>query len=74
MREKVIELLKSMHPEVDYENTTNLFSGKILDSIDMMNLLTNLEDEFDIEIDMEYMNNEHFDSVDAICEMIEELQ
>ena len=32
-----------------------------------------LEDEFDVEIGMEYMENENFDSAAAIWEMIEEL-
>jgi acyl carrier protein len=37
-------------------------------------MIAEIEDTFDIEIDMEYMTNENFDTVEAMWNMIQELQ
>lgn len=72
--EELLTLLRGINPNVDYENTKNLMSGKVIDSIDMTTILAELEEAFDIEIDMEYITPQYFDSVEAIWEMIQELK
>jgi acyl carrier protein len=72
--EKIIEILEEIKSGVDYENETELVTGKILDSIEITSLISALEEEFDIEIGMEYMENSNFDSVEAIWNMVQELQ
>lgn len=71
--EKLLAVLKEVKPGVDFENATNLLSGKLIDSIDMTTILAQLEDTFDIEIDMEYITPEYFDSARAMWDMIQEL-
>lgn len=71
--QQLLEILKGVNPSIDYENTTNLMSGKIIDSIDLTTILAELEDAFEIEIDMEYITPQYFDSVEAMWEMIQEL-
>lgn len=71
--EKILAILENLKSGVDFENETQLVTGKVLDSIEITSLITSLEDEFDIEIGMEYMDNANFDSVDAIWEMVQEL-
>ena len=71
--EKLIEALKRVNPDIDYANEKHLFSGKVIDSIDMTSILAELEDTFDIEIDMEYVSPEYFDSIEGMWEMIQEL-
>ena len=71
--EKLIEALKRVNPSIDYANEKALVSGKVIDSIDMTSILAELEDTFDIEIDMEYISPEYFDSVEAMWDMIQEL-
>lgn len=70
---ELIEALKRVNPKIDYENETGLITNKIIDSIDMTSILAELEDTFDIEIDMEYIVPENFDSVQAMWDMIQEL-
>ncbi len=72
--EKIIEMLSSLKSGVDFESEDQIVTGGVLDSIDITEFITMLEDEFDIEIGMEYMENENFDSVEAIWDMVEELQ
>ena len=71
---ELIEALKRVNPKIDYEHETGLVSNKIIDSIDMTSILAELEETFDIEIDMEYIVPENFDSVQAMWDMIQELR
>jgi acyl carrier protein len=72
--DKIIDILSGIKSGVDFEDEDQIVTGGELDSIDITELITQLEEEFDIEIGMEYMENENFDSVEAIWEMVEELQ
>ena len=72
--DKIIEILNGIKSGVDWESEEQIVTGGVLDSIDITELIGQLEEEFDIEIGMDYMENDNFDSVDAILEMVEELQ
>lgn len=72
--EQILKILNGLKSGVDFENATDIVTGKLLDSIDITSLIASLEDTFDIEIGMEYMENANFDSVEAIWNMVQELQ
>lgn len=71
VREELLEILSDMHPDIDFESETELVSGKILDSFDIVNLVTEIDSAFDIEITAADLLPENFDSVDAMTELIE---
>lgn len=71
--EQLLEALKRANSKIDYLSSDKLVTDKIIDSIDMTSILAELEETFDIEIDMEYIVPENFDSVDAMWEMVQEL-
>lgn len=71
--DKLIEALKRVNPDIDYQNEKALITGKVIDSIDMTSILAEIEDTFDIEIDMEYIVPQNFDSVEAMWDMIQEI-
>ncbi|MBR5360450.1 MAG: acyl carrier protein, partial [Lachnospiraceae bacterium] len=68
--EEVLKLLKKIREDIDYENTKDLISGKVLKSFEVLMLISNIEEQFDIEIDPEEMSPEYFDSADSIAELI----
>ena len=72
--ERVIEILKSVHPEIDYEVETGLIDKRIFDSFDVVNVVGELMDEFDIEITAEHMVPDNFNSAEAIYKMVTELE
>ena len=72
--EKIIEILSGLKSGVDFATAEGIVTNKIIDSIDIATMISEIEDAFDIEIGMEYMENENFDSVEAIWEMVQELQ
>ena len=71
--EQLLEILHRINPDVDFENSKKLVTDKLIDSIDITSLLAELEESFDIEIDMEYVTPENLDSVEAMWNMIQEL-
>ena len=72
--EELLEILKDIKPGVDFENEESLIGEEILDSFDIVNLVTKLNDEFDIEITPSYLIPENFETVEAIYNLIQKLQ
>ena len=73
MKEKVMDILMDLRPDVDFENETKLIANSSLESFDMMSLVAELEDEFDIKIKPKDLVAENFNSVDAMVTMLQEL-
>jgi acyl carrier protein len=59
---------------VDFATAEGIVTNKIIDSIDIATMISSIEEEFDIEIGMEYMENKNFDTVAAIWNMIQEIE
>ena len=73
MRDEVIEILAMINPAIDAEDE-DLNTAEDLDSMDIIALIAELEDKFDIEITMEEKTEENFQNVDTLVEMIKRLQ
>ena len=71
--EKLIERLASLHPEVDFENNDSLIDDGILDSLDIVTLVTEINAEFDVTIPAEEIVPENFNSAKALMELITRL-
>ena len=71
--EKLLEILASLHPDVDFENTEDLIDDGILDSLDIVTLVTEINSEFDVTIPAEEIVPENFNSAKALMELIEKL-
>ncbi len=72
--ERLIEILEELEPDVDYENTEDLIDGRHLDSLKILSLISELEDEFDIEIPTVEIVPANFNSAKKIWELIEKLK
>jgi len=72
--DRIIEILKEIHPEVDYEKETGLIDKRIFDSFDVVTVVGELMDEFDIEITAEHMIPENFNSAEAIHRLVSSLE
>ena len=72
--EELLEILQDIKPGVDFENEESLIGDEILDSFDIVNLVTKLNDEFDIEITPSYLIPENFETVKDIYNLIKKLQ
>ena len=70
MRDTILEILEELRPDVDFEKETKLIDDKILESFDIVSLVSELTDEFDITIRPKDLVPENFNSVDAIEQQV----
>ena len=71
--EEVIRILQSLHPDVDFSAECALIDDGILDSLDIVTLVTELCAAFAIIIPPEELLPDHFNSAEAIYEMVRRL-
>ena len=74
MKEQIIEILEDIQPEADYETCQTLIDDHILTSLDVLSLVAELEDEFDVTSPTVEIIPSNFNSVDAIAAMVDRLQ
>lgn len=72
--ERITEIIKNISPLSDIDASTRLIEDHVLDSLSMILLVSELEDEFDIEISAREIVPENFQSVEAIARLMERLQ
>ena len=71
--EELLELLEGVKPGVDFKNEKDLIGTGILDSISIVEIVGELNDEFDINITLPYIKPENFKSVESIYNMVQEI-
>ncbi len=72
--EKLMEILENLQPDVDFENTEDLVDGRYLDSLTILSLIAEIEEEFDVEIPTVEIIPSNFNSAKKIWELIEKLR
>ncbi|MGI6019247.1 MAG: phosphopantetheine-binding protein [Marvinbryantia sp.] len=72
--EQLMEILKELRPDVDFERETALIDDAILDSFDLVSLIGEINDAFEIEVSFDEMEPENFNSAKAMYAMIERLK
>lgn len=68
--EKLLSILNDLHPDVDFENNESLIDDGILDSLDIVTLVTEIYAEFDVTIPAEEIVPENFNSAKALMALI----
>lgn len=71
---RLFEILEDIQPDVDYKNCTDLIDGHHLDSLSIISLIAELEDEYDITIPAVEVIPDNFNSAEAMWNMIQRLQ
>ena len=72
--ERLIEILEDIEPDADYRNCTTLIDDHILDSLSIIALVAELEDEFDITIPAVDVIPDNFNSAEALLNLVKRLQ
>lgn len=71
--EKLLEILKEIRPDVDFENETELIDDGILDSFDVVSIISEIDDAFGVQIRINELDPENFNSAEAIWNLIQKL-
>ena len=74
MKKQIIEILSEICPGIDFETETALIDDGLIDSLDIVAVVTELMDAFDVELGVDDLTPENFNSVEAIEELIESKQ
>lgn len=70
---ELIEILENLHPEVDFETCTTLIDDKILDSFDIITIISEINEEFDVVVPAEEIIPENFNSAQALYNLVSKL-
>ncbi len=72
--EELMEILRELRPDVDFEHETALIDDGILGSFDITALVNEIMDVFDITISMADLEPENFNSAEAMYLYIQSLK
>ena len=72
--EKLIEILEDINPDVEYKTCTDLVSGGYITSFEIVVLVSEIAETFNVKIPAEQIIPENFESVESIYALIQKLQ
>lgn len=72
--EELLKLLKGVRPDVDFENETSLIDDGYLDSFDVVSIISEIDDQFGVQIRINELDPENFNSAESIWNLIQSLK
>lgn len=72
--ERLLEILEEIQPDVDYENCTDLIDAHRIDSLAILSIVSEIEDEYDIVVPTVEIIPDNFNSMQNLWKMIVRLQ
>ena len=69
----ILEILETIKPGADFASSTDFIEEHHLESMEILQLVSELNDEFDINITLPYIKPENFKSVESIYNMVQEI-
>ena len=74
MKEQLMSILEELRPDIDFTKETALIDDGVLDSFDIVSLVGELNDNFGVEINVDDLLPENFNSADAMVELVARMQ
>lgn len=72
--DKLKQIMEEIRPDVDYENEKKLIDDGILDSFDIISIVSEVNEEFNVHINVNDLKAENFNSLEALYSLICKLQ
>lgn len=72
--EELLSILNELHPDVDFTTTGHLIDDGVLDSLDIVSLITEISEVFDVTITAKDIIPDNFNSAQALYELIQRLE
>lgn len=72
--EELIKILNGIRPDVDFESETALIDDGILDSFDVVSVISEIDDAFGVQIRIAELDPENFNSAESIWNLIQKLK
>ena len=71
--DQILQILSDIRPDVDFSDNKSLIDDGILDSFDIISIVGELNNEFDISIGVQDLTPENFNSADRIEALVKRL-
>jgi acyl carrier protein len=71
--DEILEILSGLHPEIDAASREDLADGGVLDSFDIVSIIAEVRERFDVTITAAHILPEHFNSARALWALVEQL-
>lgn len=72
--DELLELLQDVRDDVDFENCDTLIDDGVLASFDILQIISSINETFDVEIPATSIIPKNFNSMQAMYAMIKKLQ
>lgn len=72
--ERLLQLLTAVNEDVDFANETKLVEDGLIDSFDIIQIISSIDDEYDVSIPATEILPENFNSAKALLALIEKLE
>ena len=72
--DELLEILSDLHPDIDFTTQENLIDDMILDSFDIVTLISEISENFDVTISAEHIIPKNFNSAQALYALIHKLE
>ena len=71
---ELLDILKEIRPDVDFENEDALIDDGVLDSFDVVSIISEIDDKFGVQIRITELDPENFNSAEEIWNLIKKLK
>ena len=72
--EELLNLLSNIRPDIDFETETSLIDDGLLDSFDVVSIISEIDDQFGVQIRIAELDPENFNSAESIWNLIQKLK
>lgn len=72
--EQLLAIMSEIRPDIDFETENELIDADILDSFDIIAIVSEVNEQFGIEINVNDLLPENFNSAEALYKLIEKMQ
>ena len=69
--EDLLSMLRDMHPDIDFETAEGLIDKKVLTSFDVVSIVAELSETYDVELGAVDIVPENFNSAQALFALIQ---
>ena len=72
--DELLEILSDLHPDIDFTTQENLIDDMILDSFDIVTLISEISENLDVTITADHIIPDNFNSAEALYALIQKLE
>ena len=72
--EELREILQEIRPDLDFDKEKNMIDGKVLDSFDIIAIVSEINEQFDLRINVNDLVPDNFNSIENMWDLIQKMQ